>query len=90
MANIYDPRLPVISQIEAKYWKTMVSRKTYLSEVFKRPPITAYRRQPNLRSLLIKAKLPSQGNQQRVIKGMKNVIKMWVMSIHKRNKECKD
>ena len=49
----------------------MVSRNTYLSEVFKRPPLTAYRRQPNLRSLLVKAKVPSERDHQRVIKGMK-------------------
>ena len=70
-AHTYDPRLPAIAQIQAKHWRTMVSRNTYLSEVFKRPPLTAYRRQPNLRSLLVKAKVPSERDHQRVIKGMK-------------------
>ena len=70
-AHTYDPRLPPISQIQAKHWRTMVSKNKYLAEVFKRPPLTAYRRQPNLRNLLIRAKVPSQKDNQRVLKGMK-------------------
>ena len=70
-AHTYDPRLPSISQIQAKHWRSMVSRNKYLGEVFKRPPITAYRRQPNIRNLLIRAKLPTNTNEKRIIKGMK-------------------
>ena len=33
----------------------MVSRNKYLAEVFASPPLTAYRKQPNLRSYLIRA-----------------------------------
>ena len=31
-----------------------------LAEVFTRPPLTAYRRQPNIRNYLIRAKLPKK------------------------------
>ena len=51
----FDPRLPSVSSIQAKHWRSMVKRNKYLAEVFPSPPLTAYRRQPNLRSYLIKA-----------------------------------
>jgi hypothetical protein len=51
----YDPRLPSISSIQAKHWRSMVNRNKYLAEVFPSPPLTAYRRQPNIRSHLIRA-----------------------------------
>jgi hypothetical protein len=55
----YDPRLPSIQKIEMKHWRSMTHQNKYLSEVFKQPPLTAYRRQKNLRDLLIKSKSPS-------------------------------
>ena len=70
-AHTYDPRLPSISQIQAKHYRSMTAKNTYLAEVFKRPPITAYRRQPNLRNFLIRAKVPTNKENQRVLKGMK-------------------
>ena len=36
----------------------MVCQDQYLADVFKQPPLTAYRRQTNLRDLLIKSKVP--------------------------------
>ena len=33
----------------------MVSRNKYLSEVFPKPPLTAFKKQPNIRNLLIRA-----------------------------------
>ena len=51
----YDPRLPPVSTIQAKHWRSMVSRNKYLAQVFPSPPLTAYRRQPNLKSHLIRA-----------------------------------
>ena len=50
----YDPRLPAVQQIVARNWRSMVSQNTYLKECFKEPPLTAFRRQPNLRNFLIK------------------------------------
>ena len=40
----FDPRLPSIKSIQAKHWRAMVSQNQYLAEVFKQPPLTAYRR----------------------------------------------
>ena len=41
----YDPRLPPLGSIQAKHWRSMASRDTYLAEVFKRPPLIAFKRQ---------------------------------------------
>ena len=57
-AMTYDPRLPPIQSIQAKHWRSMVSQDPYLSEVFTQPPLTAYRRQRNIRDNLIRAKVP--------------------------------
>ena len=51
----YDPRVPLVSNLQAKHWRSMVNRNKYLAEVFPSPPLTAYRRQPNIRSHLIRA-----------------------------------
>ena len=51
----YDPGLPSVSSLQAKHWRSMVSRNKYLAEVFPSPPLTDYRRQQNLRSYLIRA-----------------------------------
>ena len=48
----------------------MANRNSYLKEVFPRPPITAYKRQPNIRNLLVRAKVPKNGINKRKIKGM--------------------
>ena len=54
----YDPRLPTINSITSKHWRSMIKQDKYLEEVFQEPPLTAYRRQRNLRDVLIKAKVP--------------------------------
>ena len=48
----------------------MVARDAYMGEVFKRPPITAYRRQANLRNYLVRAKVPNIRREKRILKGM--------------------
>ena len=53
----YDPRLPAIQQVVAKHWRSMVTQHKYLKECFKKPPLTAFRRQTNLRNFLIKSKV---------------------------------
>ena len=55
---VYDPRLPQVTSILTKHWRSMVSRNKHLEEVFPSPPLTAYKRQPNLRSILVRAALP--------------------------------
>ena len=54
-AVTYDPRLPSITNMHAKHWRSMVSRDKYLGDVFPSPPLTAYKRQPNIRSYIIRA-----------------------------------
>ena len=68
--HTYDPRLPSISQIQGRHWRSMANKNSYLKEVFPRPPITAYKRQPNLRNLLVRAKVPKNGINKRKTKGM--------------------
>ena len=65
----YNPRLPSISNIQAKHWRSM-SNDPYMKEVFPQPPITAYRRQKNLRDFLIRAKVSEPKRPQRHTRGM--------------------
>ena len=68
----YDPRLPALGSIMAKHYRAMTSQDSYLKEVFKEPPLTAYRRQLNLRNHLIRAKVPQKEKKhpKRIINGM--------------------
>ena len=54
----YDPRLPSITSIARRHWRSMVARDPKLEEVFPHPPLVAYRVAPNLRSKLVRAKVP--------------------------------
>ena len=54
----YNPSLPRISNILRKHFHILLSSKR-CREVFKHPPIVAYRRTSNLRDILVKAKLPT-------------------------------
>ena len=58
LAVTWDPRLPPIPSIQLKHWRSMRSQDTMLAEAFKEPPLTAYRRQKNVRDFLINAKVP--------------------------------
>ena len=77
-ATKYDPRLPSIGSIQAKHWRSMVSQNQYLKECFPAPPLTAFKRQRNIRESLIRAKLPPPPDkrQKRDLKGSmeKNVL----------------
>ena len=76
-ATKYDPRMPAIQQIIAKHWRSMTGQDKNLRECFKRPPLTAFRRQTNLRDLLIKPKIPPPPRPypERIVKGMKKCAK---------------
>ena len=54
----FDPRMPSVPKLLAKHWRSMVSQNQYMKECFKKPPMTTFRKQPNLRNLLIKSKIP--------------------------------
>ena len=70
-ALLYEPRLPPIGNIQAKHWRSMTSKDSYLAEVFKKPPLIAYKRQKNIRQHVIRAKVPNKQNYpKRVVKGM--------------------
>ena len=71
LAVTFDPRLPAISSSMAKHWRAMVGQDSHLKEWFTEPPLTAYRRQQNIRGHLIRAKLAKRQRVQRSIKGMK-------------------
>ena len=68
----YDPILPPIESIQAKHWRSMIGQNKYLKEIFKEPPMAAYRRQTNLRDILIKAQVPPAPARypSRKLKGM--------------------
>ena len=55
----FDPRLPAITKIQAKHWRTM-TQDSYMAEVFPQPPLTAFRRQNIFKDILIKAKVPEE------------------------------
>ena len=55
----YDPRLPSVNAIVKKHWRVM-TQYPKLKEVFPDPPLIAYKRQKNLRQVLIRAKVPPE------------------------------
>ena len=54
----FDPRLPAIQVVQAKYRRAMVGQDQYLASVFPEPPLTAFKQQSNLRDILIRAEVP--------------------------------
>ena len=64
-----------VSKLPPRHWRTMVHKNSYLSEVFTRPPLTSYRRQPNIRNYLIRAKLPENEKKSGGLKGMNKCCK---------------
>ena len=69
----WDPRLPSISAIQNKHWRSMSLVDPYLKEVFPDPPLVAYKRQKNIRDYTIRAKVPPllMVRPRRVIPGMR-------------------
>ena len=67
----FDPRLPSISSIVQKHWRTM-TKDPYLKQVFDEPPLIAYRRPKNIKDLIIRAKVPPMAptRPKRIIPGM--------------------
>ena len=49
----YDP-MPML----AKHYRSMISQDSHLKQCFPKPPLTAYKRQSNIRNFLIKSKIP--------------------------------
>ena len=72
----HDPRLPSVTKIVHKHYRSMV-QDPYLAEVVPDPPLVAYTRPINIRDKLIRAKLPSKTRPKRRIPGMKRCNKNW-------------
>ena len=73
-AVTYDPRLPSITHLIRKHYRVMVANDPRLAEVFPHCPLVAYKRPPNLKELLIRAKLPPIARSlrpTRIVKGCK-------------------
>ena len=60
--GLYYPRLPAISDMTRRHWKSMVSQEEYLKSVFPEPPLVAFRRQKNIKETIVRAKKPLLGN----------------------------
>ena len=87
----YDPRLPSISDITRKHWRSMANQDQYLSECFPEPPLIGYKRQRNIRESLIKAKVPEEKQRnQRSLKGMKKCGKCLACSYIQEGKIVKN
>ena len=69
----YDPRLPSISNVLHKHYRTMIASDPSLKEVFPKPPMVAYKRPPTIGDKLIRSKVPKLQNRRssRQLKGMK-------------------
>ena len=67
----YDPRLPSITNIVKKHWRSMV-KDPYLNQVFQEPPLIAYKRPKNIKEHIIRAKVPPlrPSRPKRIILGM--------------------
>ena len=69
----YDPRLPSVTKIVKKHWRTMISTDPHLREVYPLPPLVAYRRPPNIKDKIVRAKVPPLAPRRptRIKPGMK-------------------
>ena len=69
----YDPRLPSITDITRKHWRSMVNRDPMMQETFPDPLLVAYKVAANLRSKIVRAKVPppAPARPKRTVPGMK-------------------
>ena len=68
----YDPRLPSITSIVRRHWRSMVNQDPQMRDIFPMAPLVAYKVAPNLRAKLIRAKVPEKvpTRPKRQLKGM--------------------
>ena len=64
----FNPSLPHISHIIKKHFNLLLSSHRCKS-VFQHPPVVAFRRSPNLRDLLVTAKLPFNSSNPKLSSG---------------------
>ena len=79
----FDPRMPSIGPITNKHWRAMIVQDEHLKNVFKEPPLTAYKRQKNIKDFIIRAKVPMEPEVRPQGKnpGMKKCGK-WCTAVH--------
>ena len=70
LAVTYHPKLPSISAIIKKHYRTM-AKDPNTKKILPKPPMLAYKQPPNLRNKLCHAKLPKQTKPKRSLKGTK-------------------
>ena len=71
LAITYHPKVPSISTIIKKHWRTM-SKDPKAKEIFPQPPMIAFKQPPNLKRKLCQAKLPTKTlHQKRKLTGTK-------------------
>ena len=87
----YDPRLPSLSKIVQKHHRTMIDEDPRLKEIFKKPPMIAYKRHRNLKDMLIRSKVPKLDNRRpkRKLTGMRKCGKCVVCPYVKEGKKVK-
>jgi hypothetical protein len=69
LAMTYNPKLPSVTQIIRKHWRTLTKDQKML-KIYPEPPMVAYKQPPNLKSLLCRAKLPSNKHPKRRLTGI--------------------
>jgi hypothetical protein len=86
----FDPRLPAISNIVKRHWRTMTA-DPYLAEAFPLPPLVAYKRPENVRDKLIRSKVPpiTPNRPKRETPGMVPCNKCPICPFVKRGKSVK-
>ena len=81
----YNPKLPSISKIIVKHWRTMTRDKKLLN-TFEQPPMVAFKQPQNLQKMLCHAKLPpkktGREHPARAMWGMKKCTKPCPIDIH--------
>jgi peptide-methionine (R)-S-oxide reductase len=70
LAVTYHPKLPSVSSIISKHYKTL-SKDQKAKETFPLPPMVAFKQPPNLRNKLVHAKLPTKGKSKRQVNGIR-------------------
>ena len=84
-AVTFNLKLPSISHIIGKHWRTMTRDKKLLN-TFSQPPMVAFKQSANLRKLLCHAKLPPKARLRthpaRIIPGMRKCGKPCPIDIH--------
>jgi hypothetical protein len=70
LAITFNPKLPSVSKITKKHWISM-TKDPLMKKVFPLPPMLAFKQPPNSRKMLVRAKLPTENQAKRKLKGIK-------------------